>query len=200
MTDFKYIPTDNDLEAIVNGVISKNEKPKAWSNIYGCGQGISNVKYVQNTMSLANRIINEYNDIVKPKKIPFLDSKSAKKILNAAQKKAFDSNWKVSICIVDSAGVPLYLKRIDGAFPASVDLAKNKAKTAALFEKPTLDLENAINELRPALLTSLSASGHTILGGGEPIFIENICVGAIGVSGVLPEQDAEVALNGITAI
>uniref|UniRef100_A0A6C0KYN7 Uncharacterized protein n=1 Tax=viral metagenome TaxID=1070528 RepID=A0A6C0KYN7_9ZZZZ len=179
---------------------SKNEKPKAWSNIYGCGQGISNVKYVQNTMSLANRIINEYNDIVKPKKIPFLDSKSAKKILNAAQKKAFDSNWKVSICIVDSAGVPLYLKRIDGAFPASVDLAKNKAKTAALFEKPTLDLENAINELRPALLTSLSASGHTILGGGEPIFIENICVGAIGVSGVLPEQDAEVALNGITAI
>ena len=175
---------------------SENKKPKAWSNIYGCGQGISNVKYVQKTMFLVNRIINEYNEIMKPKKIPFLNSESANQVLKAAEKVAFDNNWKVSICIVDSGGVPLCLKRIDGAFPASAGLAKNKAKTAALFRKPTLDLENAVNEIRPALL----ASGYNLLRGGEPIFIDDTCVGAIGVSGVLPTQDAEVAVKGICGI
>ncbi len=175
---------------------SENKKPKAWSNIYGCGQGISNVKCVQNTMFLANRIINEYNEIMESKKIPFLDSETANKILKDAEKIAINNNWKVSICIVDSAGVPLCFKRIDGAFPASAGLAKNKAKTAALFRKPTLDLENAVNDEFSALLTA----GYNLLGGGEPIFIDDTCVGAIGVSGVLPTQDAEVAIKGICNI
>ncbi len=183
-------------DASQNVFSSENKKPKAWSNIYGCGQGISNVKYVQNTLFLANRIINEYKEIMESKKNPFLNSESANKVLKAAEKVAIDNNWKVSICIVDSAGVPLCLKRIDGAFPASAGLAKNKAKTAALFRKPTLDLENAVNEIRPALL----ASGYNLLGGGEPIFIDDTCVGAIGVSGVLPTQDAEVAQKGIYGI
>tara|TARA_B100000902_G_scaffold176408_1_gene170070 strand:- start:20832 stop:22196 length:1365 start_codon:yes stop_codon:yes gene_type:complete len=175
---------------------SENKKPKAWSNIYGCGQGISNVKCVQNTMFLANRIINEYNEIMESKKIPFLDSETANKILKDAEKIAINNNWKVSICIVDSAGVPLCFKRIDGAFPASAGLAKNKAKTAALFRKPTLDLENAVNDEFSALLTA----GYNLLGGGEPIFIDDTCVGAIGVSGVLPTQDAELAIKGICNI
>jgi len=175
---------------------SENKKPKAWSNIYGCGQGISNVKCVQNTMFLANRIINEYNEIMESKKIPFLDSETANKILKDAEKIAINNNWKVSICIVDSAGVPLCFKRIDGAFPASAGLAKNKAKTAASFRKPTLDLENAVNDEFSALLTA----GYNLLGGGEPIFIDDTCVGAIGVSGVLPTQDAEVAIKGICNI
>tara|TARA_B100000073_G_scaffold246377_1_gene206837 strand:+ start:7337 stop:8680 length:1344 start_codon:yes stop_codon:yes gene_type:complete len=175
---------------------SENKKPKAWSNIYGCGQGISNVKCVQNTMFLANRIINEYNEIMESKKIPFLDSEAANKILKDAEKIAINNNWKVSICIVDSAGVPLCFKRIDGAFPASAGLAKNKAKTAASFRKPTLDLENAVNDEFSALLTA----GYNLLGGGEPIFIDDTCVGAIGVSGVLPTQDAEVAIKGICNI
>jgi len=175
---------------------SENKKPKAWSNIYGCGQGISNVKCVQNTMFLANRIINEYNEIMESKKIPFLDSETANKILKDAEKIAINNNWKVSICIVDSAGVPLCFKRIDGAFPASAGLAKNKAKTAASFRKPTLDLENAVNDEFSALLTA----GYNLLGGGEPIFIDDTCVGAIGVSGVLPTQDAELAIKGICNI
>tara|TARA_B100001094_G_scaffold265579_1_gene268095 strand:- start:2374 stop:3717 length:1344 start_codon:yes stop_codon:yes gene_type:complete len=175
---------------------SKNDKPKAWSKIYGCGQGISNVKYVQDTIFLVNRMINEYNETIRNLSPPILNGELANKILKASEKAALDANWKVAICIVDPAGVPLCFTRLDGAFPASAELAKNKAKTAALFCKPTLDLENAVNGIRPALL----AAGHTVLGGGEPIFIDEYCVGAIGVSGVLPTEDAEVALKGIAGI
>ena len=92
--------------------------------------------------------------------------------------------------------MPLCLARLDGAFPASVTLATEKARTAAQFRKPTLDLESAANDKRPALI----ASGFTVLGGGEPIFVDGYCVGAVGVSGVLPTEDAEVAKAGAAAV
>ena len=102
----------------------------------------------------------------------------------------------MTICVCDGGGVPLCLARLDGAFPASVTLATEKARTAAQFRKPTLDLESAANDKRPALI----ASGFTVLGGGEPIFVDGYCVGAVGVSGVLPTEDAEVAKAGAAAI
>ena len=127
---------------------------------------------------------------------PVLTRYAASKVLEAAEAKAKDEDWPVTICVCDGGGVPLCLARLDGAFPASVALATEKARTAAQFRKPTLDLESAANDKRPALI----ASGFTVLGGGEPIFVDGYCVGAVGVSGVLPTEDAEVAKAGAAAI
>ena len=107
---------------------------------------------------------------------PVLTRYAAGKVLEAAELKAKDEDWPVTICVCDGGGVPLCLARLDGAFPASVTLATEKARTAAQFRKPTLDLESAANDKRPAL----SASGFTVLGGGEPIFVDGYCVGAGG--------------------
>ena len=127
---------------------------------------------------------------------PILTRYAAGKVLEAAELKAKDEDWPVTICVCDGGGVPLCLARLDGAFPASVTLATEKARTAAQFRKPTLDLESAANDKRPALI----ASGYTVLGGGEPIFVDGYCVGAVGVSGVLPTEDAEVAKAGAAAV
>ena len=127
---------------------------------------------------------------------PVLTRYAASKVLEAAEAKAKYEDWPVTICVCDGGGVPLCLARLDGAFPASVTLATEKARTAAQFRKPTLDLESAANDKRPALI----ASGFTVLGGGEPIFVDGYCVGAVGVSGVLPTEDAEVAKAGASAI
>jgi len=127
---------------------------------------------------------------------PVLTRSAAGKILEAAEVAALEKKWPVTICVCDGGGIPLCLARGDGAFPASVRLATEKARTAAQFRKPTLALEAAANDKRPALI----ASGFTVLGGGEPIFVDGCCVGAVGVSGVLPAEDAEVARAGVAAI
>ena len=92
---------------------------------------------------------------------PVLTRYAASKVLEAAEAKAKYEDWPVTICVCDGGGVPLCLARLDGAFPASVTLATEKARTAAQFRKPTLDLESAANDKRPALI----ASGFTVLGG-----------------------------------
>ena len=111
---------------------------------------------------------------------------------------AFILEFEMSLLAIDPAigACPYWDASIDGAFPASVTLATEKARTAAQFRKPTLDLESAANDKRPALI----ASGFTVLGGGEPIFVDGYCVGAVGVSGVLPTEDAEVAKAGAAAV
>ena len=127
---------------------------------------------------------------------PALTRDAAGKVLEASEAFARDRGWPVTICVADAGGVPLALARLDGAFPASADLAAGKARTAALFRKPSADLEAAANAERPALLSA----GLTVLGGGEPIFVDGYCVGAVGVSGVLPTEDAEVAKAGAAAV
>jgi uncharacterized protein GlcG (DUF336 family) len=104
-----------------------------------------------------------------------------------------------AIAVVDDGGHLLYFVRLDGTFTASPNISIGKAKTAALFKKPTAEFENIINKGRFAM-TALPPD-FTPLQGGVPIKHGDHIIGAIGVSGAKSAaQDEEVAYAGARAI
>ena len=104
------------------------------------------------------------------------------------------------IAIVDDGGNLVALERIDGTFAAGATISIGKARTAALFKKPTKAFEDSINGGRTAM-TALPDSFFTPLQGGVPIVIDGQIAGAIGVSGAASkEQDEELAIAGAAAL
>jgi glc operon protein GlcG len=96
-----------------------------------------------------------------------------------------------AIAIVDAGGHLVYLERLDNTFPAAAAVATEKARTAAIFRRPTKDFEEAIAKGRGALL---GVAVMTPLEGGVPILVDGQVVGAIGVSGAASAaQDEEIA-------
>jgi len=77
----------------------------------------------------------------------------AKRVAAAAAEEAKRNDWSVVIAIVDDAGLPVYLERLDGVQPASCDIAQHKARAAALFRRPTKALEETVAGGRVALLS-----------------------------------------------
>lgn len=121
----------------------------------------------------------------------------AKRVAVAAAAEAARNGWSVVIAIVDDAGVLNYLERLDGTQPASSDVAQHKARTAALFRRPTKALEEIVSGGRVAML---SLPNITPVEGGLPLVYEGQIVGAIGVSGVQSFQDGLVAKAGAEAL
>lgn len=93
-----------------------------------------------------------------------------------------------NFAVVDRSGTLLAVKRMDGAFVAGVPISIGKARSAARFQRPTEALEHAIITGRPAVITA----GSVALKGG-PITIDELVVGAIGVSGFDGNNDGEIA-------
>ena len=121
----------------------------------------------------------------------------AKQIAKAAAEEALRQDWRVVIAIVDDAGLLVYLERLDGAQPASSDIAQHKAKAAALFKRPTKALEEVVANGRVALL---SLPHMTPVEGGLPLIYKGQVVGAIGISGVQSAQDAQIAAVGAAVL
>lgn len=129
---------------------------------------------------------------------PVLTLAAARQVANAAEAKAKAAGWPCVISVVDSAGLPIMLLRMDNAaVPAGVELAPGKARTAALFRRPSGALEDAINGKRPAAGT---ARGFVMMRGGVPIVADGQIVGAIGVSADTPQHDEEIAQAGAAAL
>ena len=128
----------------------------------------------------------------------FLESADVKAITTAAEAEALKNNWAVSICIVDDGGHLLSFQRLDGAAPVSAHIAPGKAVTAALGRRESKAYEDMINGGR---VSFLSAPGlEAMLEGGVPIIKDGQCLGAVGVSGVKSNEDAQIARAGIAAI
>ena len=120
---------------------------------------------------------------------------AARKAMAAAEEEAARNNWNVAIAIVDSGGHPVMMHRLDGTQIASIRIAEGKARTALEFRRPTKALEDGI-AAGGAGLRILGVEGVTPLEGGVPIQSGGRIVGAIGVSGVLSSQDAQIARAG----
>jgi glc operon protein GlcG len=128
---------------------------------------------------------------------PVLTSEAARTVL-VAEAKAKAEDWPCVISVVDSDGLPIILERMDdAAVPAGVELAPGKARTAALFRRPSGVLEDAINGKRPAAGT---ARGFVLMRGGVPITVGGYVVGAIGVSADTPDHDERIAKAGVAAL
>ena len=123
---------------------------------------------------------------------------AAKKALAAAEAEAKKNNWPVAIAIVDSSGKLAAFSKMDNTQHASVDIAIGKAVTANNLKRPTKALQDLIAQ-GGGNLRLLAVPGVTPLEGGVPIVVDGKIIGAIGVSGVMSNQDAEVAMAGAAA-
>jgi glc operon protein GlcG len=122
-----------------------------------------------------------------------LSQTEVSQILAAARTEAQNNQWAVTIVVVDDGGHPLALERLDGCAPGSAYIATEKARTSALGRRESKFYEDMVNGGRHAFL---SAPLLTPLEGGVPIVFEGQVIGAVGVSGVKAEQDAQVAKAG----
>jgi glc operon protein GlcG len=122
-----------------------------------------------------------------------LSQTEVSQILAAARTEAQNNQWAVTIVIVDDGGHPLALERLDGCAPIGAYIATEKARTSALGRRESKGYEEMVNGGRHAFL---SAPLLTSLEGGVPIIVDGQVIGAVGVSGVKAEQDAQVAKDG----
>ncbi|MES2909787.1 MAG: heme-binding protein [Pseudomonadota bacterium] len=127
-----------------------------------------------------------------------LEFADIKAIAAAAEAEAVKNNWAVTIAIVDDGGHLLHLQRLDGAPPASAHIAPAKANTAALGRRETKTYEDMINGGRVSFLSAPTIQG--MLEGGVPMMKDGQCVGAVGVSGVKSNEDAQIARAGMAAV
>lgn len=121
----------------------------------------------------------------------------ARKVATAAAAEAERRGARVVIAVVDDGGHLLYLERLDGTQVASVAVGIGKAKTAAIFRRPSRVFEEQVKNGRVA---ALALPGATPLQGGIPLLVEGEVVGAIGVSGETPQEDEDIALRGAAAL
>jgi glc operon protein GlcG len=126
-----------------------------------------------------------------------LTLEGAKTAAAAAAAEARRGKEGASIAIVDDGGNLMYLERLQPTFPMGAHISTEKARTAALFQRPSKVLEDAIIGGRTSLLAVVPGP----LQGGEPIVVDGQIVGAIGVSGASSAaRDAVIALAGAAVL
>jgi uncharacterized protein GlcG (DUF336 family) len=130
---------------------------------------------------------------------PSINLEQARKVLAAAQAEARKNNWPVAIAVVDTHGDLVAFEKMDDTQIASVQVAHDKGKSAAIYRRPTKVFENLLagGGAGTRVLTLRNAS---TVEGGLPIVVGGKIIGGIGVSGVTSEQDGMVAKAGADAI
>ncbi len=126
-----------------------------------------------------------------------MNLQAAKALIEEVEAEAARVGVKAVIAVSDAAGRPIAIHCMDGAYIGSFDVALNKAYTSVAFQMPT------------ARLAELAAPGGSlygiqntnegkivIFGGGEPLYVEDVLIGAIGVSGGTAEQDTALGAYG----
>ena len=133
---------------------------------------------------------------------PCLELADSQAIADAALAQARSLGGGVSVAVVDGGGQVLLALRLDGASPVSAEAALAKARLAALSGKSSASFEEAINGSRPALaqLTAAISQPAAAMAGGLPLIVDGRCIGAIGVSGRTPPEDAAIAAAGVAAL
>jgi glc operon protein GlcG len=126
-----------------------------------------------------------------------LTLEAAKQIVAAGIAEARKDNSAGAIAVVDDGGSLVYLERLDNTFPAASNISIGKARTAAIFKRPTSFFEDVIAKGRTAM-TALQ--DFTPLQGGVPITVAGQIIGAVGVSGANSAiRDNDIALAAVEA-
>jgi glc operon protein GlcG len=122
---------------------------------------------------------------------------AARKVIEACEAEARRRGVGVVSVVVDEGGHVIQLSRMDEAQVASVEVGIGKARTAAIFRRPSRIFEE---QIRSGRVAALALAGATPLQGGIPIAIDGVVVGAIGVSGDTPQIDEDIAIAGANAL
>ena len=123
----------------------------------------------------------------------------AKKAAAAAIAEARKNNWTMALAVVDPNGTLVYYEKLDNTQIGSANVAINKARSAALYKRPTKAFEEALAKGGEGLRV-LRLEGAIPVEGGVPIVMEGKIVGAIGMSGGTSAQDAQCAQAGADAL
>ena len=128
-----------------------------------------------------------------------LTLEGAKQVIAAAVAEARQKNAPGgAIAIVDDGGNLMALERLDNTFAAAANISIGKARTAAIFKRPTAAFEDIIRSGRTPMI---ALNDFTPLQGGIPIVSEGQVIGGIGVSGAATaQQDEEIAMAGVAAL
>jgi glc operon protein GlcG len=122
-----------------------------------------------------------------------LDDAGVDAVVQAAESFALGKGYRVVMTVVDRAGTVLALRRTPQAQAASSQVAVDKARTAAIFVRPSRDIEQQVTAGR---LGALALHGAAALTGGIPLRVGDDVVGAIGTSGETPDEDESVSVAG----
>ena len=137
-----------------------------------------------------------------PPQIPYglsINIESAKKAAAAAIGEARKNNWTMAVAIVDTGGYLVYFEKMDGTQTGSVDVSIEKARSAALFRRPTKVFQDGVAAGGDGLRL-LRLTGAVPIDGGFPIIVDGKLIGAIGISGGAGEQDGQVAKAGAGSV
>ena len=122
---------------------------------------------------------------------------AAKKMVAAGEVEAVKNGWNVAITVVDASGGLILFHKLDDTQPGSIQVSQGKARTSALFKRPTKAMEEMIAGGKTAFL---AVEGITPIQGGLPVVVDGKVIGAIGVSGVTSAQDEQVAAAALAAL
>jgi glc operon protein GlcG len=126
-----------------------------------------------------------------------LSLEAARRIVAAAEAEAASRGVGVVIVVVDSSGTIIELARMDTAQVASVNVGIGKARTAAIYRRPSREFEE---QIRSGRIAALALADATPLQGGVPVLVDGVIVGAVGVSGDTPQVDEDIAITGAAAV
>jgi len=131
-----------------------------------------------------------------------LELADAERLLAAALAEALRDGSRVAAAVVDGGGRLIAFRRLDGASAAAADAAIAKARMAALSGNDTAGLEAAINGERPALLQLAPVLGQpaAAMAGGMALRLQGDLLGGLGVSGMTPQRDAQIAAAGAATL
>ncbi|HEX8856778.1 MAG TPA: heme-binding protein [Thermoleophilaceae bacterium] len=125
-----------------------------------------------------------------------IDTEGADAVIAAAEEYANERGHRVVMCVVDPWGEVVQIRRTSGAQIASSRVAVDKARTAAIFVRPSREIEEQVTNGR---LGALALHGASALIGGIPLTVDGEVVGAIATSGETPDEDEAVSLAGAAA-
>ena len=121
----------------------------------------------------------------------------ARKVAAAAIAEAKKNGWTVAAAVVDPGGTLVYFERVDGTQNGSSEVAQEKARTSAMFKRPSKSFEDVV---AGGKINYLRLTGTIPLEGGQPLVIDGKVVGAIGVSGAASQQDGVCAKAGADSL
>jgi uncharacterized protein GlcG (DUF336 family) len=130
---------------------------------------------------------------------PSVTLEQAKKAAAAALAEVRANNWIMAAAVVDTAGLLVYFEKMDGTQNGSVAVAQAKARSAALFQRPTKAFQESLASGGEGLRV-LALEGAVPVDGGLPLLVGGRIVGAIGLSGGTSAQDGQCAQAGVDAL
>lgn len=130
---------------------------------------------------------------------PAISLENAKKAAAAAIAEARKNGWLQTAAVVDPNGTLVYYEKMDNVELATAELAIDKARSAALYKRPTKVFQDGLEKGGRNLLI-LALKGASPIEGGLPIIADGKLIGAIGLSGDLPQNDGQCAAAGVAAL